>query len=71
MAGTKAMTLWHRIGRDLLRREQGGWIALVNEWRRRAGSRRELAALCDRALRDIGVTRYDVEREASKPFWRA
>jgi len=71
MAETKAMTLWHRIGRDLLRREQGGWIALVNEWRRRAGSRRELAAMCDRSLRDIGVTRYDADCEVGKPFWRA
>jgi uncharacterized protein YjiS (DUF1127 family) len=46
-------------------------IALVAEWRRRARSRRELAALCDRCLRDIRVTRYDAYREASKPFWRA
>ena len=34
-------------------------------------SRRELAALCDRCLRDIGVTRYDANREVRKPFWRA
>jgi hypothetical protein len=33
--------------------------------------RNELAALCDRCLRDIGVTRYDAYREISKPFWRA
>lgn len=44
---------------------------LFNEWRRRARSRRELAALCDRCLRDIGVTRYDANREVRKPFWRA
>lgn len=46
-------------------------IALVNEWRRRARGRRELAALCDRCLRDIGATRYDADLEARKPFWRA
>jgi uncharacterized protein YjiS (DUF1127 family) len=45
--------------------------ALVNEWRRRAHSRRELAALCDRCLRDIGVTRFEAIREVRKPFWRA
>jgi len=44
--------------------------ALLKEWRRRARSRRELAVLCDRCLRDIGVTRYDAYREAHKPFWR-
>ena len=50
------------------------WLAdlrtLVEEWRRRARSRHELAALCDRCLRDIGVTRYDAVREVRKPFWR-
>jgi uncharacterized protein YjiS (DUF1127 family) len=45
--------------------------ALFKEWRRRVRSRNELAALCDRCLRDIGVTRYDAYRETSKPFWRA
>lgn len=46
-------------------------LALFNEWRRRARGRRELAVLCDRCLRDIGVTRYDADHEARKPFWRA
>jgi len=34
-------------------------------------SQHELAALCDRWRRDIGVTRYDVSREVRKPFWWA
>jgi uncharacterized protein YjiS (DUF1127 family) len=46
-------------------------LALVGEWFRRMESRRELAGLCDRALRDIGLTRVDAMREADKPFWRA
>lgn len=45
--------------------------ALLKEWRRRARSRRELAELCDRCLRDMRVTRYDVDKEVRKPFWRA
>jgi uncharacterized protein YjiS (DUF1127 family) len=45
--------------------------ALLKEWRRRARSRNELAVLCDRCLRDIGATRYEVYREIKKPFWRA
>lgn len=47
------------------------FVALLQEWRRRARSRRELAALCDRCLRDIGVTHNDAYREIRKPFWRA
>lgn len=46
-------------------------LATLKEWRRRARSRQELAALSDRCLRDIGVTRYDADNEARKPFWRA
>jgi uncharacterized protein YjiS (DUF1127 family) len=45
--------------------------SLTAEWRRRARSRRELAALCDRCLRDMRMTRYDVEKEVRKPFWVA
>ena len=39
-------------------------------WRKRAAERAHLAALDDRLLRDVGVSRADVEREASIPFWR-
>jgi uncharacterized protein YjiS (DUF1127 family) len=45
--------------------------ALLSIWRRRLRERRELAAMDDRGLRDIGLTRYDAYCEASKPFWRA
>jgi uncharacterized protein YjiS (DUF1127 family) len=38
---------------------------------RRARQRRDLAALSDHNLRDIGLTRVDVEIETGKPFWRA
>ena len=44
--------------------------SLIGEWRRRIESRRELAGLCDRELRDLGITRVDAMREADKPFWR-
>jgi uncharacterized protein YjiS (DUF1127 family) len=44
---------------------------LVAEWQRRARSRRELDALSDATLRDIGITRCDAHREMNKPFWMA
>jgi uncharacterized protein YjiS (DUF1127 family) len=39
-------------------------------WRDRAHGRRALASLGDSQLRDLGLSRADVEREWSKPFWR-
>ena len=50
---------WDRIARRLA------------EWQRRARSRHELQGLSDATLRDIGITRCDVHREARKPFWMA
>jgi uncharacterized protein YjiS (DUF1127 family) len=44
--------------------------SVIREWRRRSRDRRTLVAMSDRSLRDIGLTRYDAAREASKPFWR-
>lgn len=40
-------------------------------WLQRERDRRSLQALDDRLLSDIGVSRDEVEREVSKPFWRA
>lgn len=45
-------------------------IDLLLVWRERARQRRQLQALSDHMLRDIGLTRGDVYAEASKPFWR-
>jgi uncharacterized protein YjiS (DUF1127 family) len=39
-------------------------------WLERRRDREILAALDDRMLRDIGISRADVEREYTKPFWR-
>jgi uncharacterized protein YjiS (DUF1127 family) len=48
-------------------------VSLVDQvmlWQERARSRRCLAALDDRMLRDIGIDRATAEREASQSFWR-
>ncbi len=44
--------------------------ALVHGWAERSRQRHRLAILDDAALRDIGLTHQDVQREISKPFWR-
>ena len=41
------------------------------EWRERYDQRKTLAAMNERMLKDIGITRSDAIRESSKPFWRA
>ena len=39
-------------------------------WQERDQQRRHLAALDDRLLRDMGMSRADAAREAAIPFWR-
>ena len=55
-----------RFWRDAGRRV----VATLGEWRRRARDRAELAALDERTLADIGLSRADAEFLANKPFWR-
>lgn len=45
-------------------------FAQLRQWRRRARDRAQLAALDDRMLADIGISRAEAEFLADKPFWR-
>jgi len=53
----------------------GSWLRLLLEmvfvWITLARSRRDLAALDQRALQDIGIDPATAHEEASKPFWRS
>jgi uncharacterized protein YjiS (DUF1127 family) len=69
---------WHAT-RDRPRQRHGvlalgdAWdhaAASLGEWRRRSRERAELAALDERMLKDIGLTRADAEFLSNKPFWR-
>jgi uncharacterized protein YjiS (DUF1127 family) len=60
-----------------LRRSSPSWsLALARVldtlllWHERIKSRRVLATLDERMLRDIGIDQASAEREASTPFWR-
>ena len=47
------------------------WIdRAYGRWQQRAAEQRELAAMTERDLRDARLTRWDVEQEMAKPFWR-
>jgi uncharacterized protein YjiS (DUF1127 family) len=62
-------TQWH-VSPHRLSGVLSGVPAALREWRRRRNSRRELARLDERMLRDIGLTRVEAHHEINKPFWR-
>ncbi len=45
-------------------------VGVLFEWQERARQRYHLETLDDHLLSDIGLSRADVSREVSKPFWR-
>jgi|tagenome__1003787_1003787.scaffolds.fasta_scaffold17725461_2 uncharacterized protein YjiS (DUF1127 family) len=42
----------------------------VLDWQDRARQRHRLGEMDDHLLRDIGLSRADLEHEVAKPFWR-
>ena len=68
MISAETFALSSRLAR--LARPFSGTIKAAATWRARARGRRHLADLDVRMLRDIGITRMDVERECHKPFWQ-
>ncbi|WP_172151894.1 DUF1127 domain-containing protein [Pseudomonas tumuqii] len=51
--GALARAVWHQLKR----------------WHELAWQRRQLAALNDAALKDLGLSRADVMQETERPFW--
>lgn len=45
-------------------------VDIVRNWYREATERRELLAMDDRMLRDVGITRLDAVAAARRPLWR-
>lgn len=60
--------------RPVRRKTESGFVSrgvdLLLRWAERTRQRRHLAELDDRLLRDIGLSRAEVEAEISHPFWR-
>jgi uncharacterized protein YjiS (DUF1127 family) len=59
-----------RVEHRTRKRSFTDFVEAVILWIERQRERQALLRLDDRMLRDIGLTRVDVEREADKPFWR-
>jgi uncharacterized protein YjiS (DUF1127 family) len=61
-----AGVLWQATRRGLERA-----VTRLLDWQERSWQRRQLLALGDRGLKDIGRSRADADAEARKPCWRA
>lgn len=46
-----------------------GLLATLWRWYELRRQRRQLASLSDDALKDIGLSRADIQQEAERPFW--
>jgi uncharacterized protein YjiS (DUF1127 family) len=68
------LTLYQAPSRPSSHRPSGmtAWFSrLIQTWRVRIRERDALARLDDRDLRDIGLSRWEIELELAKPFWRS
>ncbi|MEN3953572.1 DUF1127 domain-containing protein [Iodidimonas sp. SYSU 1G8] len=61
---------WFIMGFSLAWRDLSALAARIEVAWERQSERRRLGALDDRALKDMGFSRADAWREASKPAWR-
>lgn len=60
---------WLSDGKNLLVLELTRAVARLRVWNQRVRSRRQLAEMDERLLRDIGLSTEQALHEAGKPFW--
>jgi uncharacterized protein YjiS (DUF1127 family) len=49
----------------------GAWLVrTLRLWGSRRRERHSFSTIDERELRDFGLSRWEVERELAKPFWR-
>ncbi|WP_249979273.1 DUF1127 domain-containing protein [Vreelandella olivaria] len=53
----------------LCTKAKAGWRLKLKRWRQLRRERHALRYLSDATLKDIGLSREQVQSEASKPFW--
>jgi uncharacterized protein YjiS (DUF1127 family) len=76
MITTNSLNLAQLSSRNLVsplqvvaKRVAAAW-AMANLWHERSRQRRQLMALDDRMLSDIGVSRAEADEEGQKRFWQ-
>jgi len=50
---------------------QGGIVVMLQQWLQRLRTRVDIRELDDHLLKDVGLTRLDIEAECRKHFWQA
>jgi uncharacterized protein YjiS (DUF1127 family) len=68
-AGVPVATIRQRASGHWADHAPSRLLALFGRWRRRARDRASLAALDERMLADIGISRAEAEFLSNKPFW--
>lgn len=61
---------WLGDGKRLVAKEAHEIFAILLTWQRRKAMRYLMAEMDERILKDIGISRADAQKEASKPFWK-
>jgi uncharacterized protein YjiS (DUF1127 family) len=67
---TPAQRRRRALARGAVRGAAGRLLEKLRLWRQRAQDRAALAALDDRMLADLGISRAEAEFLSNKPFWR-
>lgn len=62
---------WAKAGARMVKADVLQLVKLFIIWQERSRQRRHMLNLSDEALKDVGLSRADIEGEAQKPFWKA
>jgi len=62
---------WAKAGVRMVKKDVLQLLNLLWTWHERSRQRFKMKQLSDETLKDIGLSRADIEAEAHKPFWKA
>jgi len=62
---------WAEAGVRMVKADIVQLVSIVWQWNTRWRHRQHLRTLSDHALRDVGLSRSDIESQANKPFWES
>ena len=70
MSATTASTLTKFQAHANARPAAGALMRTLRLWVARHRERQDFTLVDERDLRDLGLSRWELERELAKPFWR-